>query len=660
MSNSNKVGKFIVLVALFLLVFNSLQFNVIAEGKGIVSVSSSSGYRGDNVSIDIRLGDFPNLGVDGITEGSFDLNFDTTKLKVTKIEKGNVLGGAVVNHPGSSQGLKVDFKSGNIVGNGVLLRVSFELLESGSAELQLRNLVLKDMELNGVPSSKISVVNGSIQIKDDIQPPQDIEPSGISLNKTDINLSVGHSEKLSAVITPSDSSDKSVTWSSSNSSVAMVDNAGLVTAVGPGSATITVTTKVGGFKSTASVNVGSVIPTGIILDKVASSLFIGETEELFATISPSGVTNKEVLWSSSNVSIASVDASGVVTAIGPGSATISATTVAGNKQATARIHVYSGPIAITGVTITGSSTIGVNSLERLNVNFSPANASNREVTWKSSDTTVVTVSQSGVVRGIKEGEANVSVVTDDGDHKAEFVITVSGTEVNEAEPEDEEDIGEEYDNPQVDLDIFEENVIGNRLIETNNYFSFSTSVIYENKDLVFLDRGVKITISSELLKKTLEENNLINSEGFAVTITKVQQNIPDGFLALSPVYQFALEVDGVHIENFSGSVVKEFFYDKSKAIDLNRTSVFWYNEAESNWEKVNSSVDEQSGSFIARTNHWSKFVLLEDISMGASKGVVIFGRQIAINTLIGFSLLFVTFVFSTIVIVIGSRKSRVV
>ena len=163
--------------------------------------------------------------------------------------------------------------------------------------------------------------------------------SGVSLNKTTLNLDVGASETLTATITPADTGNKNVTWSSSDETVATVDNAGKVTAIAAGTTTITVTTEDSGKTATCEVTVSSKAVTGVSLDKTMLSLVTGDSETLTATVAPDDAGNKNVTWSSSDETVATVDDAGNVTATGKGTATITVTTEDGGKTATCVVTV---------------------------------------------------------------------------------------------------------------------------------------------------------------------------------------------------------------------------------------------------------------------------------------------------------------------------------
>ena len=155
--------------------------------------------------------------------------------------------------------------------------------------------------------------------------------TSISLNKTSAEINTGGTLQLTATVLPSNATNKTVTWSTSNSTVATVNSNGLVTAKSPGNATITATTTDGSNLS-ASCAVNVVVPvTSISLDKTSAELVKGNAMKLIVTVLPSNATNKAVTWSSSNPTIASVDDNGLVTALAAGFVTITAMTTDGSN-----------------------------------------------------------------------------------------------------------------------------------------------------------------------------------------------------------------------------------------------------------------------------------------------------------------------------------------
>lgn len=170
-----------------------------------------------------------------------------------------------------------------------------------------------------------------------------INVTGVSLSELP-ELTIGKTHQLTATVTPTNATNTGVSFSSSNPNIATVDANGQVTAVSAGSYSITVTTADGGFTATANGTVKEApvnpeIPaTGITISKSETSLKIGESEDLTATITPDNATNKKVTWSSSDESVATV-VNGKVTAKRKGTATITATSEDGGKTATCVVTV---------------------------------------------------------------------------------------------------------------------------------------------------------------------------------------------------------------------------------------------------------------------------------------------------------------------------------
>lgn len=164
-----------------------------------------------------------------------------------------------------------------------------------------------------------------------------VDATGVTLQK-DLELGIGNTATLQATIAPSDATNKNVTWSSSNESVATVDVDGVVTGITAGTAIITVTTEDGGFTASCAVTVNTISVTGVSLDKTTAAVTIGRTITLVATVTPEEATNKNVTWSSKNESVATVE-NGVVTGIAAGTATITVMTEDGTKKAECEVTV---------------------------------------------------------------------------------------------------------------------------------------------------------------------------------------------------------------------------------------------------------------------------------------------------------------------------------
>ena len=238
---------------------------------------------------------------------------------------------------------------------------------------------------------------------------QTVAVNGVSLSKTSLTLVEGNSETLTATVTPSNATNKAVSWKSSDASVASVDNNGKVSAVKAGSATITVTTSDGGKTATCSVTVTSktINVTGVTLDKTEIELLVGAEETLKATIAPDNATNKAVTWTTSDENIAKVS-DGKITAIKEGEATITVTTSDGSKTATCKVTVKAVPLE--GLSVNPATLeIVEGETKQLEVKFTPETFGDKTVQWASDNTNVVTVSKDGLITALKPGSAKVFV-----------------------------------------------------------------------------------------------------------------------------------------------------------------------------------------------------------------------------------------------------------
>jgi uncharacterized protein YjdB len=257
--------------------------------------------------------------------------------------------------------------------------------------------------------------------------------AGVSLNLNTLSLSVGGTSTLIATIQPANAANQAVTWSSNNTSVATVNNNGMVTAISAGNATITVTTVEGNRTATCAVTVvaaGSVdVPvTGVALAPPALNLTVGgATATLTSTVNPSNATNKNVNWSSSDTSVAIVN-NGVVTAVGAGNATITVSTQDGGKTASSAVTVTA---PVTGVNLNlNTLSLNIGGTSTLIASVLPANATNRNITWSSNNTGVATVNSNGVVTAVAAGNATIIVTTVEGGRTATCTVTVNPAAVN--------------------------------------------------------------------------------------------------------------------------------------------------------------------------------------------------------------------------------------
>ena len=246
-----------------------------------------------------------------------------------------------------------------------------------------------------------------------------IAVSSVTLEPDSLELIEGESATLTATVSPDDATEKTVTWSSSDETVATVDETGTVTAVKVGEATITA--QAGEQTATCKVTVKPIPVSSITLDKTSLTLTEDESATLTATVKPDNATDKTVIWSSSDASIAKVDQNGKVTAVKEGTATITAKV--GEKSATCNVTVSKKVIAVTSITLSKTELkLEEGGSATLTATVKPDNATDKTVTWTSSDKRIATVDASGKVTAIKEGTATITAKAGDKDATCSIIV----------------------------------------------------------------------------------------------------------------------------------------------------------------------------------------------------------------------------------------------
>ena len=250
-----------------------------------------------------------------------------------------------------------------------------------------------------------------------------IDVTGVSLSETSLQLNKGDSRTLKATVKPDNATEKTVQWSSSNTSVATVDQDGTVTAVGGGSATIKATA--GNQSASCSVNV-NVPVTSISLNVNLVTLEKGAFVLLTATVSPDDAMDKNVQWSSENPAVATVDQNGKVTAVGEGKTKITAS--AGGFSASCTVICVIIPVSSIVLNKT-SLSLEKGSSETLKATVSPRDATDKTVKWSSDNPAVATVDQNGTVTAVDSGNATVTASAGGLSATCEVTVTIPVTSV---------------------------------------------------------------------------------------------------------------------------------------------------------------------------------------------------------------------------------------
>ena len=228
-------------------------------------------------------------------------------------------------------------------------------------------------------------------------------------------VAVGGTMQLTATILPENATRQGVTWESSNTDIATVDENGVVTGVKRGGARITAMAA-DGSKIRANINVQvNQTATDIQLDKAEITVDAGRTGTLKATVLPKDTSNKKVVWSSSDESIATVNGQGRITGVALGECEIiCASAEVGDVQAKATVHVQQ---PVKKVTFNEAPFVYNGESGQLTWNIEPADATNPALKFTSNNTKVLTVDDNGVVTGVAGGTATVKAVTTDGSNR---------------------------------------------------------------------------------------------------------------------------------------------------------------------------------------------------------------------------------------------------
>ena len=324
--------------------------------------------------------------------------------------------------------------------------------------------------------------------------------ASINLNYTELNIGIDVTQELKIL----GDVNSDVSWSNSNNNIASLKN-GYVTGLSTGTTYITVNS--GTYSSTCKINViSNYIPiTDISLPSSSGELLLNDTQNINASINPSNASNKILFYSSSNPSVASVDSSGNMTGNKIGNAII--TILAENKSTSYKVSVVD-KINLRGISISPETmTLTEGNTGKLSISFSPENATDKSVTWKSSNTGIVTVDTSGNIKAISAGNATITVTSNDGEYTASSKITVKAL--------DRSLKGISLNKTELTLDINETanlSVIYNPSYASNKEVTWSSS----NKNIATVENG-KVTA----IKPGTTEIKVISNEGKYESVCKV-------------------------------------------------------------------------------------------------------------------------------------------
>ena len=266
---------------------------------------------------------------------------------------------------------------------------------------------------NGKSASiKVSVVTDEVKVEK------------ITLNPSKLTLDVGSSSQVTAIIGPANATNRELVWESSNPNIATVDDNGIVKGISPGTAIITVKTKDGTVESQIVVTIKETEVESLCFAQNDISIKKDDTLKLIVQIKPTGLDSPKLTWSSSDPSVVSVDENGNIKGLKEGTATITVTSPNG-KTASIKVTVVTDEVKVEEITLNPNKlTLDVGSSSQVTAIIEPANATNRELVWESSNPNIATVDSNGVVTGISPGTAIITVKTKDGTVESQIVVTI--------------------------------------------------------------------------------------------------------------------------------------------------------------------------------------------------------------------------------------------
>lgn len=243
--------------------------------------------------------------------------------------------------------------------------------------------------------------------------------TGIALESSQYVIEMGNTQKIGYTFTPADGT-AALTWKCLDETVATVDDQGVVTAVGVGNTFVVVTSSMG-YSATCSIVVTQQ-PSSITLSKNEVTVNVGETYAIEYTLLPANSTTQTVTWTTQNAGIATVDETGKITGVAKGTTFIIASLPNGYV---AYLNVVVKE-AVKGVTLdTTEKTIVKGESFKLTPVFTPAEPSNKNMSWTSSNEKVAKVSSAGKVTGVSGGVAIITGKTEDGGYTVICTVTVT-------------------------------------------------------------------------------------------------------------------------------------------------------------------------------------------------------------------------------------------
>ena len=356
----------------------------------------------------------------------FNLKFSSTGNEYVILEDGTILTkqeynskiekeqkGQVIVEVGEKERITVETESESVI--------NWKSKDESIAKVNIENVKnVKEAEILGIKNGETTV---TATLKNGEKVQYDIvvqtSPKSIALNENNITLDLSIDSQKQLVVSSdpvTTNVNKKITWTSSDTKVATVDSNGIVKGVKNGKDVIITATTENGKSATCKVTVQTT-PISVTLNKtnVTLDLSTNKTVQLTATVNPSTANVQNgITWSSNDTSTATVSQSGLVTGVKNGSTTVTAKTTNG-KIVTCAVTVQTTPTSVTLNQTNVTLDLSTNKTVQLTATVNPNTANVKTgVTWKSKDTSIATVSQSGVVTGVRNGSTTIIATTGNG------------------------------------------------------------------------------------------------------------------------------------------------------------------------------------------------------------------------------------------------------
>jgi uncharacterized protein YjdB len=568
-----------------------------------------------------NIGDTVNITVEGQGENvfgvEFNLEYDSNMLKLNgdgmtcldsyhdfvdrPIGDGKIEIGAI----NQTKEIKLNNKIG---------KFSFTALKKGTLDIQLKDI--KAVKL--VKAVKAGDIDYTAEMYTNSSYKTNFIVNEVVMNRIDIekskSLSIGDTVKLNAITYPENASFKNFKWSSSNTSVASVDEYGTVKAITSGQTDIIVSS-VEYPEVTAKCSVyvknNKVDLTGITVNGIAVSDFSQEKtnyEVVLASGTTSAIVAATAVDKNANVTITQ-------TTILPGKATIEVKSEDGKIVRIITLNISVIKIPVTGVNINKKAmNLELNKSEALIAKIWPKDATNSEVVWSSSNSDIVNVDQNGNINAKAMGVATITVTTKDGSYTDSCVVTVS---VDKSKIEDE--IKDGKDKGKTEIVIPLENI-------NSGSVPIALDVIQEgqnnNLNLVAKIGNVNISMPSSVVDIAKYTNSPENSF-LVVSVLPISssQNSTSQFMIAGKTFEISMQIIDENgkvtdIHNFDNNkkvkITIHLSEEDLKGLDIEKLSAFYFNVSTNKWEEISGGkFDKATSNFTFETSHFTEFAVME-------------------------------------------------